>query len=401
MESDLSLKSKNRRPTRLLQTYFCNTTESHINTVTLYGTPLSLYAGRARSYLIKAGIDYRETTPTSLHYAKHVVPHAGGRRSMPTVELSDGTVIRDGAAIVDYFEAETGFCFSPRTPKQRIISRLFDVIGAEGMLRPAMHYRWNFPEENLDFLTFHFRSVMPPGPKREAMAEAAADSMRTACREFGVTADTVGVVEKLYQELLLKLDAHFAEHPYLLGAKPCVGDFGLIAPFYGHLGRDPKPLSLMQARAIRLFRWVERMNRPEPDIGEFENQHTDYLPDDDIPATLISLLKHIAIDFVPETQAAAESINQWLAGQAELPAGTTAQRVVGHATFEVQGTTITAWAQPYRFFLLQRVQDEFVQLDDVSQEAVRAMLTACDMAEILETKLSRKIGRQNNLEVWL
>ena len=36
-------------------------------------------------------------------------------------------------------------------------------------------------------------------------------------------------------------------------------------------------MSLMQAEAIRLFRWVERMNRPESDIGEFENQQTEYL----------------------------------------------------------------------------------------------------------------------------
>ena len=36
-----------------------------------------------------------------------------------------------------------------------------------------------------------------------------------------------------------------------------------------HLGRDPKPLSLMQAKATRLFRWVERMNRPDLDVGEF------------------------------------------------------------------------------------------------------------------------------------
>ena len=90
-----------------------------------------------------------------------------------------------------------------------------------------------------------------------------------------------------------------------------------------------------------------------------------------------------------------------VAGQAELPAGTTAQRVVGHATFEVQGVTIQAWAQPYRFFLLQRVQDEFAKLDKASQEAVRAMLAACDMAELLDITLSRSLGRQNNLEVWL
>ena len=34
---------------------------------TLYGTPVSLYTGNVRSYLIKAGIDYRETTFGSAH----------------------------------------------------------------------------------------------------------------------------------------------------------------------------------------------------------------------------------------------------------------------------------------------------------------------------------------------
>ena len=70
---------------------------------TLYGTPLSLYTGRARSYLIKAGLGYRETTPTTRHYREKVAPMTGGRQSMPTVELANGKVIRDGVAIVDYF----------------------------------------------------------------------------------------------------------------------------------------------------------------------------------------------------------------------------------------------------------------------------------------------------------
>jgi hypothetical protein len=46
-----------------------------------------------RASLIKAGIDYRETTPTSMHYAKNVVPRTGGRQDMPTIELQSGAVI--------------------------------------------------------------------------------------------------------------------------------------------------------------------------------------------------------------------------------------------------------------------------------------------------------------------
>lgn len=46
--------------------------------ITLYGVPISLYTGRARSYLIKAGIDYREEPHTSEHFFESVLPKAGG-----------------------------------------------------------------------------------------------------------------------------------------------------------------------------------------------------------------------------------------------------------------------------------------------------------------------------------
>ncbi|MFP6807441.1 MAG: glutathione S-transferase family protein [Pseudomonadales bacterium] len=369
--------------------------------MTLYGSPLSLYTGRARSYLIKAGIDYREIIPTSRHYIDIVLPKAGGRASVPTIETPTGDVIRDGVAIVDQLEEVGGPQFSPMTPKQRIISRLMDVIGAEGLLRPAMHYRWNFPEQNLNFLRFHFRTMMPPGPDREKKGDKAADRMRAACMAFGAVPETFELVEALYQELIEKFDSHFADHPYLLGGKPCVGDFGLIAPFYGHLGRDPKPLSLMQAQAIRLFRWVERMNRPEPDVGEFEDQDGNYLPNDEVPETLIDVLKQIAIDFVPETQAAAACINEWIDAQDSLPPGSEVPRGVGLGSFKVRGLEINALAQPFRFYLLKRVQDEFAALGENNRKEVAEMLSSCDMNSVLDINLTREIGRKNNLEVWL
>jgi len=366
----------------------------------LYGIPISLYTGRARSYLIKAGLDYREVSPIENRYFAEIVPAAGGRAGMPTLETGSGEVIRDGAAIIDHYEGLSGHQFLPRTPKQQILSRLFDVIGAEGMLRPAMHYRWNFPEENLALLKFHFQSAIPRGAGREEKAEAATNRMRAAGVGFGVVPETFRLVEDLYGEWLVRLNAHFAAYPYLFGGKPSIGDFGLIAPLYGHLGRDPKPLALMQAKGIRLYRWVERMNRPELDIGEFEDQSGDYLLNDEIPETLIALLRQIAVDFVPETVAAAACINNWIAHQASLLPGTEVVRGVGQARFELRGTTVTALAQPYRFYLLQRVQDLFESLTGAEQHNVRSLFDACDMSDVLTTKLSRRIGRANNLEVW-
>jgi len=157
----------------------------------------------------------------------------------------------------------------------------------------------------------------------------------------------------------------------------------------------------MQEKAIRLFRWVERMNRPEPDVYEFEVQDEAYLENDHIPDTLVAVLKHLAVDFVPETKAAADHINAWIDAQDDLSPGTVAERSAGQATFEVRGVTISAMAQPYRFYLLKRVQDEHAALDDAAKADVEAMLAACDMSDVLGIRLSRDIGRENNLEIWL
>jgi glutathione S-transferase len=379
--------------------------------VTLYGVPHSLYTGRVRSYLLKAGIPYREQAPTTAHFREVVVPAAGGRLGLPTVELPEGRlaegrlpegrVIRDGAAIIDHFEAASGHGFSPASPRQRVLSRLLDVIGAEGLLRPAMHYRWNFPEQNGAFLSYHFRLLFPRGPDRAALADAAADRMRDAARAFGVTPETQAVVEALDAYVLEALNVHFSEHPYLLGARPCIGDFGMIAPLFAHLGRDPAPLALMQARAPALLRWVERMNRPEPDLCEFDAEHEDFAANDAVADTLVGALRILAEDFVPETLAAAATIDAWLAEQDAPPTGAEVPRGVGFCRFTLRGVEITALAQPYRFYLLKRVQDEYAALDAPVREDVHALLAACGMESLLDARISRGMRRENNLEVWL
>ncbi|MCY3640385.1 MAG: glutathione S-transferase N-terminal domain-containing protein [Gammaproteobacteria bacterium] len=369
--------------------------------ITLYGAPFSLYTGRTRSYFIKAGIDYREEPHASPHFYESVLPKAGGRRGIPTIEFPDGSVIRDGVAIIDHFERLNGGTFSPSTPKQRIVSRLLDAIGAEGLLRPCMHYRWNFDQDNDEFLRFHFQTIYSGDDVNQAAAERMQFIKEEVNPAWGVTPDNYELIEGLHQGTLQTLNAHFSNHPYFLGGKPCIGDFGMMAPLYGHLGRDPKPLSLMQTQAVRLFRWVERMNRSEPDAGEFANKDYAYLGNDEVPDTLIHALKHFAIDYVPETRAACACINQWLDENADVPVGTEVERGVGMCSFEIQGMPLSTIAQPFRFYVLKRVQDEFDALDGQSRDNAAELLAACDMEEVLDFRLTRGIGRANNLEVWL
>jgi hypothetical protein len=168
---------------------------------------------------------------------------------------------------------------------------------------------------------------------------------------------------------------------------------------YGHLARDIKPLQILHEHGNWVLRWVERMNRPEPDVGEYENPLQDYFADDEIPDTLVDVLKQLAIDFVPETLAACDVTNELLASE-NPAAGTEVPRVGGFGTFEVKGNVMHAAAQPFRFYLLKRVQDEYEQLNAADKNEVTELLKRCDMLPVMGAKLTREIGRDNNLEVW-
>ena len=368
----------------------------------LYAMTHSLYSGRARSYLIKHQIPFEELSTGHESFKAEVLPK-GKLPTIPTLVTPEGEVIRDGAAIIEHFEAANGRPSRPTGPKQRIISGLFDVIGTDGLLRPAMHYRWNFPEDNLAFVRYHFLHSQRDTPERSEKTEAMMNRMRHAAMIFGVTEQSQAVVESLYLDYLDALNAHFEQYPYLLGWRASVGDFGLIAPMYAHLGRDPHPANLMQQRAVSVHRWVERMNRYDQDVPEFFSAGTDFVDGDDVPESLMSVLQVLAEDFVPETLAAADAINAWLGEnkpEAGAPAVGRLAQAAGTATFDLRGKTIEALAQPHRFYLLQRVQDDYLTLSESHRAQVSEMLQKAGMTPILEARLNRRIDRVDNLEVW-
>ena len=366
---------------------------------TLYAITHSLFSGRARSYLIKNAIPFRELSTGHESFKTEVLPKAK-LPTIPTLVTPGGDVIRDGAAIVEHFEASNGRPCRPAGPCQQIVSTLFDAIGMDGLMRPAMHYRWNYPEDNLAFVRYHFLHSQRVMPTREEKTEYMMNKMRTVAKFFGVTDDSKALVETLYLEYLDALNLHLQQYPYLLGWRPCVGDFGLLAPMYAHLGRDPHPARLMQERAVCAYRWVERMNRADQDAPEFFDAGTDFLADDEVPESLLAVLKVLAQDFVPETLAAAESINQWLAVNNPRP-GDPAERMLGETQFNVRGQTITTVVQPLRFFMLGRVQACYDAMNAEEQADVRVMLSRCSMAELLDTRLDRSVSQSDNLEVWV
>ena len=82
--------------------------------------------------------------------------------------------------------------------------------------------------------------------------------------------------------------------------------------------------------------------------------------------------------------------------------GSVADRAVGLAvSLVIQGFELRTVAQPFRFYLLERVIGAYEALGDIEQQEVLQMLKLCNMEKLLSYRISRPIGRKDNLEVWL
>lgn len=380
--------------------------------LTFYAMPHSLYSGRARCYLIKQHAPFREVSAGHSHFYQHIKPQIG-RWIMPVLESDDGTIIQDSTDIIDWYENnnEVRLPARPTTPRHLIASYIFEMFGSEGLLRPAMHYRWNFDEHNLAFIQDQFGLFAMPhtiagvdAAARHDLTARSMTAMRGAGKAFGVSPETAPHIEAAYLELLDELNAHFSAHPYLLGGCPTLGDYGLIAPLYAHLGRDPYSSNLMQQRARAVYRWRERMNAPFADMGEFPEYNEALLPDDNVPDTLKVLLRRVAHDYLPEIKAMVAFHNHWL-GENTPQAGAVVgggrlARGIGFCTFEWNGIEISTVVMPYRVFMLQRIQDAYDALAAPARADVDALLTQTGLSDIITTRCVRRVQRVDNLETW-
>jgi glutathione S-transferase len=375
----------------------------------LYGMPASLYTAKARSYMRKQRIDHVERAVGHPHYQQDIMATIG-RLIMPVLETPSGELVQDTVDIIDHLEATVPGVRSvyPTTPVQRCVAHVLELFGGEGLLRPAMHYRWNFDDENIPFISQDFAGAMILGgdtEQRAAIFAMASDRMRSAAEIFGVTPETVPIIEESYAEFLSLMAAHLESSPYLLGGRPSIGDFGFMGPLYAHLARDPVPARLMKRDYWRVWRWVERMNAPVFDAPEYGDVAEEYFDGDEIPETLRALLRYISEEFVLEITEQTRWLDAWLAEADDVETGGVvggkpARRTPGSVTYEWRGTTITTGVFPYRLYVLQRLQDAFAELGSDDQSDIRALFSDLGLETLLDLRARRRVDRVDNREVW-
>jgi glutathione S-transferase len=376
----------------------------------LWGTPHSLYTGKARSCLIKKGLSFIERCPSHPDY-KARVRQAVGMVTFPVLETPEGQFIQDSTDIVTYLDALEGPAsqtnMTPSSPMQLVVARLIDGFGLEGMLQAAMHYRWSYRDEQELFLQTEFGRGLYGGHDRDARRAAGKrvmDYFSASLPALGINPQTAPLIETAYEELLEILDVHFQCYPYLLGWRVSIADLGLIAPMFAHLGRDPYPSALMKKKAPNVARWVERMQLPNTPDGEYPPYVADWLPDDAVPETLEPLLALIFKDWGPQLGADVACYQLWLEAHPEVQAGDLIHVNDQHMVHPTLGMVRYAWRgiQVHRasavhgLWLFQAIQ-EAVRAD--AHPTFTGLLQRTGGQAVMDLQLPRPLTRVNNLVV--
>ena len=331
---------------------------------TLYGAEISYFTGKVRAYLRWKAIPFTEVLAQAEVYREVIVPRVGFP-VIPVLATPEGETLQDSSEIIDALERRHPEpSITPATGAQALASALMELYGDEWLVIPAMHYRWH---HNRDWALRAFGEVNAPDASPEeqlALGSKRAGPFAQAAVLLGAEPHMHAAVERSYEALQAELDAHFARTPYLLGSRPCLGDFGLYGPLYAHQYRDPASGALMRRLAPNVVAWVERLrDQPAPRSGEF-------LPDDEVPETLLPVLRRMMREQLPVLADSVRCLQQWLV---EHP-GERIPRAIGSHAFEIEGERGQRIVRPYSLWMLQRVLDARAALSPPQRERADRLL---------------------------
>jgi len=347
----------------------------------MIGSELSLYSGKLRSYLLQKHIPFRETGTNPIEFF-FTAPQKTNAAAVPILITLEGGWLQDTSAIIDEMEKRfPAIPILPETPVLRFASYLFELWGDEFWLPLAMHARWSHTE-NLELFVKDAGDALLPGFPlwlRNAVGRNHARLMRNMTKRLGVTPALSPLIDRFAQIQLDGLNTHFESHRFLFGERPSLGDYGLIAPLYAHLGRDPWPKRVLIAPRPHLKAWIERMFHPTGAPGAFDSG-------DRVPETLAPALRSIFDEMVPFIAACAAELRKMPISASD---NQKAPRFFGEVSYPMAGGTHQRVGLSYPVWMAQRMLDVFSQMPPPHQGAVRAWLQSVGGENVLRLDLPR------------
>jgi glutathione S-transferase len=314
----------------------------------VHGLDLSYFTGKFEAYLRFARIPHERDEISAKSFER--IGQATGVKQMPAVEFADGTWATDSTPMILTFDAQhPERSVFPGDPAMRFLVRLLEDYADEWLWRPALHYRWSF-EPDARLMSHRIATEMlhdmplPLALKRWLVKRR---QLRRYVWGDAVTPATRAHVEAIYLRNLAALQAVFAQRPFLLGARPCLADFGFFASMFRHFGLDPTPARIMRDTAPAVYEWLARMwnSGALEDLGDWPSE---------APSDLQPFWNEIGACYLPYLTANARATTAGLK----------------RFTWTVEGVTYTTPVHAYRVTCLDVLRTEYSRLSIEARAAV-------------------------------
>ena len=354
----------------------------------LYGGEHSLYTGKARAYLKWAGLNFQEMPGTTDVLRNIIIPQCGWPVMPVLYDETNNLYVQDTSDIIDYCEYTYGsqtskpFALPPlKCTKQRLACYFIELIADQYMNRPAMHYRWSFPDTNEEFLIHEWTKLSATdeqhfgesGDKIRKRMERNMKQFGGSIKGLGINKKSIPAIETSYLKLLKLLEEHFKYHAYLLGGRPCLADFAFMGPMYAHLYRDPYPSVIMKNVSPRVAEWVERMNQRNLYTGKiYDPDHGKLCNNDTLPKTLIPVLNQWFNEYMPLVYQTAVETRKFLRKIGNTENYEMPRVLPDPIDYFVEGVKTKCRAATFDMWMLQRFFDEVNNVSSMNQSEIES-----------------------------
>lgn len=143
------------------------------------------------------------------------------------------------------------------------LNSLLEDYADEWLTKAMFHYRWTYEADirKASYVLILDRMLHMRGEQLDRAAKMIADRQIGRLRVVGSNETTRATIEDSYRRLLAILDAHVASGaPFVAGARPGVGDFGIYGQLSQLLFFDPTPAAIANRDAPRVVSWMHRMD---------------------------------------------------------------------------------------------------------------------------------------------
>jgi len=355
----------------------------------LYGWHISHFAGKIRGYLNYKGLDYSEKTCTVFDM-KFRIPKNTGAMAMPAIETRDGEWLADTPLIMEELEKRHPTpSITVKAPRQMVLAALFENWVDDAWLPISLHTRWSYAENYEQLLREEGgKNLLPYAPRfiRNKISDKVFLSSMSGHRASqGITPVQIPLLERWATAILDLLEIHFQQHDYLFGGRPCVADYGLLGTMYGHLNRDPWPKREWLDPRPNLQAWVERTHSGQPAQGEL-------LPDDQIPESLLPILKIIGHEFLTEMSRTAAALHQYVQSKC-LSSGSRLPRALPHIRYPMAGSEFTRSCFTYSLWRMQRIQKQLRARSPDEQASVAQWFSDMQLDDFLSLDFGPELER--------